>query len=52
VIKYCTKENDYISSMSKEEIEQKIGARKDKSKILGESLMKEGLTAKIIEENP
>lgn len=50
VIKYVMKEGNYISSLSDKEIESLTSARENKTKYLGEELIKNGLTANFIRE--
>lgn len=44
VVKYVTKDENFLSNMTKDEILGIIQSREKKTAILGESMLKEGLT--------
>lgn len=52
MIKYVTKGNDYITSLSPTDLQLKIKCRQDKKAVVGERLLTDGLTADIIREAP
>ena len=52
MLAYVTKDGKYISSMTKEELETRKKQRANKKAFIGEKLMKEGLTAQVLRDDP
>lgn len=52
VIKYVTKDGNFVSSFTLEEIEAIKTARMSKTAIIGKSLIEEGLTYNLIKNHP
>lgn len=52
VIKYCTKEGEYISSMTEEEINARVKSRENKTSMVGALIMTEGVSVDVIRKYP
>lgn len=49
MVKYCTKEENFISSYTEDELKAIVNSRKNKTSVLGELIIQEGgITADII----
>lgn len=52
VVKYVTKDGNFVSNMSLEDIEALKQARLSKTAMIGSRLLEEGLTYKLIQDHP
>lgn len=52
VVAYVMKDDNFVSNLTKEEIQELMLSRKQKTAFIGKNLMEQGLTYQTLKENP